>query len=75
MTVVSGQGEIGSRFARALGLDPCKTRKIDLHVHLDNVITATVEMYVTKEEMEMLELELIPFELHEIKKEEKEKEK
>lgn len=70
MTTVSGQHELGFRIARALGLDPHKTRNIDLHIHCDDIIWATVEMYVHKEELELIELELKEFELHEKVKEE-----
>ncbi len=71
MAAISGQGEFGIRFARALGLDSEKIKNIDLHVHADDAVMATIEMYVYKEDFERVELVLRDYELH--LKEEKKK--
>ena len=64
MAAVSGQGEEASQFARALGLDPRKTRSITLTVAIDDLVLVTVEMMPDAKDLEALAMELKRFELH-----------
>ena len=65
MTAISGQGEFGRRFAKALGLDPRGTRSITVRVPCDDVVLVTAEMFVQKDQFKELEILLKEFELHE----------
>lgn len=46
----------GKRFGvplcAALGLEPTRVRRIDLHVAVDDIVTAEVELYPTEQEAE-----------------------
>ena len=58
MAAISGQSEPARRFAKALGLDPDKVKKIVLRIDVDDVITAEVTLLPDKEEMELLNMEI-----------------
>lgn len=60
---VKGQGEEAGQFARALGLDPRKTRSITLKIHCDDLIIVEVEMMPDKKDLENLGWELKRFNL------------
>ena len=68
MAAISGTGEHARNLAKALGLDPTKTKRIILNIEADEIVTVDVVQYVQKEDLDMLILELKRFELHEPEK-------
>lgn len=60
---VLGTGEAASRFARLLGLDPTKTRKMRLKIDANEIITIDVEMMPDEKDLEAIIGELKQFEL------------
>ena len=54
--------QIGERIQKVLGLGDLKVKNIDLHIHADDVISATVEYYPTTDQMDKLESLIKEFE-------------
>jgi hypothetical protein len=51
---VLGHSSVACDFAKALGLDPKKTRSIHLNIDVAEPITADVQQYVTLESMDSI---------------------
>lgn len=63
MAAVDGSSEAAVRFARALGLDPKKVQRIDLHINTNAIVTVTTTMLVSEKELNDLGLEVKRFKL------------
>lgn len=60
---INGTGEAARNFAKALGLDPTKTRKIVLTVEANEIMLVEVEYMPNESDIAMLGLELQRFNL------------
>jgi len=70
MAVVRPWG-FGSKVCKALGLGGHEVRTIDLHIGCNEIVTATVEIIVTRDQAEELETVLKEYRLEERIMEEK----
>lgn len=69
---ISGTGPEASAFAKALGLNPKDTFKIELIVEADSIVTVICHKHVSNEELESLTTILKKYDL--VKKEKEEEE-
>ena len=56
MKKMIGMGEWASELCSAFGEDPGEIRAITLHVAVDNVVTVTIEKYVSVDNVKVIEI-------------------
>ena len=61
---ISGTGPEVSEFAKALGIDPRDSFKIELNITADEIVTVVVHKFVHCHELEALTTLLKKYELH-----------
>ena len=63
----AGHSKAVAELARMLGLDPNRTRKVDLYMHFDDLVIVKAEMYVGKDQLDDFVEVIKKYELVEIK--------
>lgn len=67
---IHGQSDEAVAFAKALGIDPRDTFKIELNIEVDEIVTVVIHKHIKNTELESVTAILKEFELH--KKEDEE---